>query len=323
MTTTRRHILTAALCTGLLPLAAVAQTDALGRKPVAVVVPFAAGGSADVIARFLAKPMAERNGWTFTIDNRAGAGGTVGAAFVARAPADGYTLLLATDGMYSINPQLYGKSAQETQAQLQPVMHIAESPLLIVVPASSPIKTFRDFIAAAKTRPLSYGTPGVGSAHQLLGELLAQRIGAPLNHVPYRGAAAALGDLGGGQLDSLITLLATVQPLLDSGRARVIAVSSHQPFPTLRDVPTLAQTFDGLEMQVGYGLMVPAGTPAPLVAQWNKAAREALQDPTVVTKMGELGLQATGGTPEAFRARITKERAAREAIITAAHIKLN
>ena len=302
----------------------VARADAYPAKPITLVVPFSSGGSADILARVLGATLGESLKQPVIIDTRTGAGGLVGTSLVAKAPADGYTLLLAPDSLYAINPSLYGKKAQEAVDALVPVAHLAEAPLVIAVPGDSPINDFPGLLAAAHASkaPLSYGTPGVGTDHHLLGELIAKNGGIRLNHVPYRGAGAALGDLAGKQIDLLITLMTTAQPMAAAGRIKLIAVATSQPYAALPQLSQTGQTLKGTDMLVSSGILAPAGTPAPLVARLNEAINAALASKAVSDKLAEQGLTPTGGTVPSFARRIDAERRQREAIIRDAGIKL-
>jgi tripartite-type tricarboxylate transporter receptor subunit TctC len=316
-----------AACAGI-ALCAVAADRAAAQtpypsKPITLVVPFAGGGSADILARVAGSAVAESLKQPVVVDTRAGGGGLVGASLVAKAPPDGYTLLLTTDSLYAINPALYGKRAEEAMSSLMPVVHLAEAPLVIAVSADAPANDFPGFIAWAKSRgTLSFGSPGTGTDHHLLGELISKSAGVPLNHVPYRGSGAALADLAGKQIDSLITLVSTAQPLVAAGKIKVIAVASNQPYAAMPAVSRTTQTLKGTDMLVSYSLMAPAGTPPAVVSKLNEAFNAALRHPVVSSKLNELGLTPTGGTPQSFAQRMTAERTQREGVISDAKIKL-
>jgi len=292
-------------------------------KPITLLVPFAAGGSADILARVAGAAVSESLKQPVIIDTRTGAGGLVGTSLVSKAPPDGYTLLLTTDSLYAINPALYGKKAEEAMANLMPVVHLAEAPLVIAVHTDSPPNDFPGYLAWAKSRgSLNFGTPGIGTDHHLLGELIAKSGGVSLNHVPYRGAGAALADIAGKQIDSLITLVSTAQPMLAAGKIKLIAVASNQPYATMPNLSRTGQTLQGTDMLVSYSVMAPAGTPPAVVSKLNEAFNAALRDPVVAAKLGELGLAPTGGTPKALSQRMAAERAQREGIIRDANVKL-
>lgn len=301
---------------------ATAQTP-YPSKPITLVVPFAAGGSADILARVAGAAVAESLKQPVVVDTRAGGGGLVGTSVVANAPPDGYTLLLTTDNLYAINPALYGKRAEEMLTNLMPVVHLAEAPLVIAVSADAPVNDFPGFIAWAKSRgTLTFGSPGTGTDHHLLGELISKSAGIHLNHVPYRGSGAALADLAGKQIDSLITLVSTAQPLVAAGKIKLIAVASNQPIAAIPALSLTTKTLKGTDMLVSYSLMAPAGTPLAVVNKLNEAFNAALRQPSVSTKLNELGLTPTGGTPQSFAKRITAERTQREGVIRDAKIKL-
>lgn len=292
-------------------------------KPITLVVPFAGGGSADILARVAGAAVAEILKQPVIVDTRAGAGGLVGTSLVAKAPPDGYTLLLTTDSLYAINPSLYGKKAEDAMSSLMPVVHLAEAPLVIAVSADSPANDFPGFIAWAKSKgSLNFGSPGTGTDHHLLGELISKSAGVPLIHVPYKGSGAALADLAGKQIDSLITLLSTAQPLVVAGKIKVIAAASNEPYAAMPALSRTTQTLKGTDMLVSYSLMAPAGTPPAVVSKLNEAFNAALRHPMVSSKLNELGLTPTGGTPHSFAQRMTAERSQREGVIRAAQIKL-
>lgn len=314
----------ACLAIGLAGSVAVFAADPYPSKPITLVVPFAAGGSADILARVLANTLTTSLNQPVIIDNRTGAGGLVGTALVAKAPPDGYTLLLTTDSLYAINPALYGKRAEDAIGALTPVAHLGEAPLVLAVNSAMPASDFPGVLKAAKasSTPLSYGTPGVGTDHHLLGELIAKEAGIKLNHVPYRGAGAALGDVAGGQIDMLITLMSTAQPMVAAGKLKLVGVATTKPYQADPKLSRMGQTLKGTDMLVSYSVMAPKGTPTTLVTRLNDSINAALRAPAVSGKLAELGLNPTGGTPEQFAQRMVEERQQREAIIRASDVKL-
>jgi tripartite-type tricarboxylate transporter receptor subunit TctC len=307
----------------LLSAPAVVQADVFPSKPITLVVPYTAGGSADIIARTLSKAVGEILKQPVVVDNKPGAAGMIGAGAVAKAAADGHTLLLATDNLHSINPSLYGKSAREMMANLVPVIHLAEAPLVLVVNNGIEVKNFEQLIELARKRSegLTYATPGIGTDHHLLGELIAKTAHAKLTHVPYKGAASSLSDLAGGQVDMLITLASTARPVLDNGKARIIAVASRGPYSALPQVPTVEQTLKGVNMVVSYGVMAPANTPEAVLRKINEAFQKAMDRPEARAKYQEVGYSGTGGPAEYYARRINEERQQREPIIKEAGIK--
>lgn len=325
MNISRRNVLRhASFVLGLVGSALAIAADPYPSKPITLVVPFAAGGSADILARVLANTLTTSLNQPVVIDNRAGAGGLIGTTLVAKSPPDGHTLLLTTDSLYAINPVLYGKRAEDAIGALTPVTHLGEAPLVLAVNSAMPVNDFPGLLKAAKVRstPLSYGTPGVGTDHHLLGEIIAKEAGIKLNHVPYRGAGAALGDVVGGQIDMLITLMSTAQPMVEAGKLKLIAVASTKPYQADPKLSRMGQTLKGTDMLVSYSIMAPKGTPAPVVARLNESINAALRVPAVSGKLNELGLNPTGGTPAQFAQRMEEERRQREGIIRESNVKL-
>ncbi|HEX7891791.1 MAG TPA: tripartite tricarboxylate transporter substrate binding protein [Ramlibacter sp.] len=308
--------LTLTVC-GLLA-AAGAVADPYPAKPITLVVPYSAGGGADVIARALGKSLTEQLKQPVVVDNKPGASGQIAAAAVSRATPDGYTLLLSTDNMYSINPVLFGKAAQESLGGLEPIANIVGAPVVVAVSASSPIQGLQDFAAAAQKKgaPLSYASPGVGTPHQLAAEMLARALKQPLTHVPYKGTSNAMTDLVGGQVDLLFGMPASVQPLVTAGKARIIAVTSPSRFPLLPTVPTVAETLRNVSIStVDMGLMTPKGTSPDIVRKLNDAVRAALVDRDVRHVILTNGMVGLGGSPADYAQRMKQARAERERII--------
>ena len=238
-------------------------------KPVRLVVPFAAGGSTDVIGRMLAQKLGEMWGQTVLIDNRVGAGGNVGADIVAKAPGDGYTLLFAS-GSITINPQIYKHMPFDTLKDLVPITNVASGPMLVVVPDDSPAKTVKDLIAMAKARPgaVNFGSAGVGSQVHLAAENFADAAGIDIVHVPYKGEAPAYTDLIGHQTQMMVGNFAAASALLGAGRLRALAVTGKVRSPLLPDVPTVAESgLPGFENSGWFGLLAPAGTPPAILAK--------------------------------------------------------
>jgi tripartite-type tricarboxylate transporter receptor subunit TctC len=320
----RRSMLGCVAFAAALSAVGAAHADTYPSRPITLIVPFASGGSADIVGRIVGTALGESLRQPVVVDNRTGAGGLVGTGLVAKAPADGYTLLLAPVSLYAINPSLYGRKAQEAVDALVPVAHLAEAPLVLAVPGDSPINDFPGLLALARSSkaPLSYGTPGIGTDHHLLGELIAKAGGIKLSHVPYRGASAALGDLAGKQIDLLITLAVTAQPMVSAGKIKLIAVATTQPYAAQPQLSRTGQTLKGTDMLVGYGVLAPAGTPASVIGKLNEAINAALQNKAVSDKLVEQGLTPTGGTVQSFSQRMGAERRQRETIIRDAGIKL-
>jgi tripartite-type tricarboxylate transporter receptor subunit TctC len=292
-----------ALATGLsllLPAAAAAQT--FPDHPVRLIVPFPAGGPSDIIARVIAQRMAELLKQPITIDNRGGQGGVLGTDALAKAKPDGYTIALSSAGALAISPSME-KVAYDSMKDLQAITMVATVPEMLVVASNVPAKNMSELVALAKAQPgkLNFASSGPGSLPHLAGELLKQTAKIDIVHVPYRGAAPAVNDLLGEQVQMVFLDLPIILPQVESGRLKPIAIGSPQRAPTAKDVPTTAEAgMPDLKIENWYGLVAPAGTPAAIVATLNKAATEAMRDPQVKEKLASQGAELIGGSPEHF-----------------------
>ncbi|MEO5771002.1 MAG: tripartite tricarboxylate transporter substrate binding protein [Burkholderiaceae bacterium] len=305
----RRCLVVAALAGGC--FAAPAAAQAWPTKPVRMVVPFAAGGSTDVIARMLGQRLTEKWGQTVVIENRAGAGGNLGADAVAKASPDGYTLLMAS-GSITINPNLYAKMPFDTRKDLHPVSNVAGGPMLVVVSARSPIQTTKDLIAAAKAKPgaMSYGSAGVGSQTHLAVENFSDVAGIDLQHVPYKGEAPAYTDLISGQTQMMIGNIAAAAALLGPDRLRAVAVTGKLRSPLLPDVPTVAESgLPGFENTGWFGLLAPAGTPAAVVDKVHRDTAAVLAETQFKARLYVLGMAPVGSSPAEFARQMDAELA--------------
>ena len=281
------------------PLFAQAQSQAWPTKPVKIVVPFAAGGSTDVVARMLGQRLGETWGQTVVVENRAGAGGNLGADAVAKSAPDGYTLLMAS-GSITITPNLYAKMPFDTRKDLLPLSNVASGPMLVVVSARSPIKSIKELIAAAKDKPgaLSFGSAGVGSQTHLAVENFADAAGIDMQHVPYKGEAPAYTDLISGQTQVMVGNIAAAAPLLGPDRLRALAVTGKQRSPLLPDVPTVAESgLPGFENTSWFGLLAPAGTPAEVVNKVHRDTAAALAETQFKARLYVLGMAPVGSSP--------------------------
>lgn len=269
-------------------------------KPVKIVVPFAAGGSTDVIARMLGQKLSETWGQAVVVENRAGAGGNVGADQVAKSPADGYTLLMAS-GSITINPALYARMPFDTQRDLVPVTNVASGPMLVVVHDSAPWKSLADLIAAAKKEPgkLNFGSAGVGSQVHLAAENLSDAAGISLSHVPYKGEALAYNDLLGQQIQLIVGNIAAASALIGPGRLRPLAVTGKTRSPLLPQVPTVAESgVPGFENTGWFGFFVPAGVPSAIVNKLYADTKAALEDTQIKGRLYVAGMAPVGSRPE-------------------------
>lgn len=281
-------------------------------KVIRLVVPFPPGGSTDTLARLLAEQLKEELGQSVVVENKAGAGGNIGGDAVAKAPPDGYTLLLAAAGATVINPSLYPRMSYDPVRDLAPVTMLAREHNLMVVNPSIPARNLKEFIAYAKTRPgtLSFGSPGNGSPAQLAGELLNQSAGIKLQHVPYKGSGPAVADLIAGHITMMIDNMPALLPYVQSGRLRALAVASDKRASALPDVPTMEEAgLKGYVVTAWKGLMAPAGTPRPIIARLHDATAKILARPQMRKRLVDLGAEPVGNTPEQFAAQIRSDTA--------------
>jgi len=299
MKTTRRWTLlfaaSAALAAAAASCPAHAQ-DAWPIKPIRLVVPFAPGGSTDVIARMMAQKLSELWGQTVLVDNRAGAGGNLGADIVAKSPPDGYTLLLGS-GSITINPQIYKHMSFDTKKDLVPITNVAEGPMLVVVPDDSPAKSIKDLIAMAKAKPgtVNFGSAGVGSQVHLAGEAFASAAGIDITHVPY-------------QTQMMVGNFAAASALLGRGRLRALAVTGKARSPLLPNVPTVAESgLPGFENTGWFGLFAPAGTPPAVLAKIEADSVKVLASTDVKARLYVQGMNAVGNSPVAFAKAMDEE----------------
>ncbi len=271
-------------------------------KPVTIVVPFAPGGGSDNVARFIASRLTDRVKTTFIIDNKPGAGTNIGNEFVARAPADGYTLLFAQVTL-AINPYVYKTMRYDVQKDFVPVAHIANSPTVLVVTPAVPAKNALEFVNYAKSNPgkLNYGSGGRGTSVHLAGELFESLTNAQMVHVPYRGSAPAVTDLIGGQIQAIFDTAPSALPHIKGGKIRPIAVTGNSRLSELPDVPTFTESgIKGFDAPAWYGLVAPTGTPAPIVQYLNSEIEAILKEPATIQRMAQLGSVPVGGAPDAF-----------------------
>lgn len=303
---TRRRILLAAALAAA-PLAAWAAFPA---RPLRLVVPFPAGGAADLMARGLAQHLGEQLGQQVVIDNRGGAGGTVACEIVARAPADGYTLLFGTMGTQAINPALYSKLRYDPLKDFAPIALTHITPRVLVVGSSVKARTVGELIALARAKAgeLTYGSAGNGSSSHLSGALFESLAGVDLVHVPYKGSAPLLTDLLAGRVDATFDSFTVYEEHIKSGRVRALAVTSRMRMAALPQVPTLAEAgLPGYEVSNWLGVLAPAGTPKEVVAALHAAVIRAMADAGMKRQLTALGIEPATSTPDEFSALIRSE----------------
>ncbi|MBK8073818.1 MAG: tripartite tricarboxylate transporter substrate binding protein [Ramlibacter sp.] len=323
----RRHFLTVAGAAAS-TLAAPALAQAPAGRPIRIVVPFAAGGPIDVTARLLAEKASAQLG-TIIIENRPGGGGGIGVDMVAKAAPDGLTIGIAAVAMHAINPWLFGKLPYDPIKDFAPITQMVRIPNVLVMNADTAkrlnIKTLKDFVAYAKANParLSYASGGNGSAGHLGGEMFKAKAGIFAVHIPYNGGAPSQLALLSGTVDYTLDNLATSAANIRSGKVLPLAVTTAKRSPLLPDVPAMAETLPGLEIDTWWGLIAPAGTPAPVVARLNSAFVAALDAPDVKTRFAGLMAEPVATSPEQFAALIRREHARYEGVVKASGAKVD
>lgn len=294
-----------------LPGFATAQ-ESWPSKPIRLIVPFTPGGATDILGRIVAQELGKALNVSVLVENRAGAGGNIGAEIVAKAAPDGYTILMCTISTQSINPSLYPKLPFDAGKDLTPVTLVATVPNVLVVNPSVPANSVQELIALAKSRPgkLNYGSSGNGSSVHLSGELFKSMTGTFMTHIPYRGSAPAVADLMAGQLDLMFDNLPSVIAHIRSGKLRALAVTSPKRSASLPELPTIAEAgVPGFDATAWFGVMAPTGTPAQAVNRMQQVLARALATPEIRERLLGLGAEGVGNTPEAFGQFIRAETA--------------
>jgi len=312
------------LCAALLIAAkAQAQTN-YPTKPITVVVPYGAGGSADSRSRQLAQKMSLILKQPFVIDNKPGAGGNIGTEFVARAAPDGYTIGMGNFAPLAVNKTLFGTLRYDPETDLSPIILIEKGPLILVVNPNSQYKSIQDIVAAAKAKPgtLTFSSGGIGGSHQLSAELFMQNADIKMIHIPYKSGSAALTDLMGGNVDMMFDQMYSAVPSIRADKLRPIAITSKKRSPLFPNVPSFAELgYPKVEVLNWQGFIAPAGTPKPIINKLNAAANEALKDPQLRELMLSQGNEIGGGSPADFAALIKSEAAKWSAVVKAGNIK--
>jgi tripartite-type tricarboxylate transporter receptor subunit TctC len=306
---------------------AVAQTLAFPAKPVRIVVGFAAGGAPDVLARVVGDKLAQRWGQAVIVENRVGAQGNTAMAAVAKAEPDGHVLALVPVGNAAVNPSLFANLPYDPVRDFAPVTQIASVENVLVVAASSPIRSLQDLVARGRTgqTKLTYASPGAGSMAHLAAELLGHSAGFGMVHVPYRGVAPALTDVIRGDVDMIFAQLSTAKPLIEEGRLRALGLASAQRSPVMPELPTIAEALalPGYEAVSWYALMAPAGTPPVILTHLNEAVVQAIRSPDVAASLQAQGATPIGGSPAELAAVIASDSARWSKLIREAGIQPN
>jgi tripartite-type tricarboxylate transporter receptor subunit TctC len=295
-------------------------------KPIRIIVPYSAGGGTDIVARAVGQKMSENWGQSVIVDNRVGASGMIGAEAVARASADGYTLLMATPPEVAVNHHLYAKVPYDPERDFAPITLVAITPLVIATHPGVPAKNIQELVALAKAKPgtLGYATPGTGSTQHLTGEMLMSAAGIQLVQIPYKGAGQSIPDVVGGQVPLGIYGLLTISQQWKAGRMRVLAVTTLKRSSAAPDLPTLAESgFPGFDTSLWFGLLAPAATPKEIIGRIHTEVLRVLKLPDVVERIASQGADIVGNTPAEFAAFIASESAKYARIIKQAGVKLD
>jgi len=300
----------------------LATADTYPSKPITLVVPFPPGGSTDVIGRLFAAKLGARLGQTVVIENKPGANTSIGAVAVARAAPDGYTLMITGAPTFTLNSLLYSNLNYDPVKSYEYVAVAGSTPFVILTNPQTGIGTVADITSKSAAQALSFGSFGNGSTPHIAGESLAQRTGAKLLHVPYRGSAPAMTDLIGNQIPLSIDTLVASLPQIKAGKARAVALTGSARSKLVPEVPTVAESgVSGYDFETWFGVVMPKGTPAPIVNRMSKEIQSVMAEPDTRAKLQELGFDATYQDPAAFRAKVDSELARNVAVIKAAGIK--
>ncbi|OGA47968.1 MAG: hypothetical protein A3F74_02640 [Betaproteobacteria bacterium RIFCSPLOWO2_12_FULL_62_58] len=323
--TSRGYIATAALLGVLVPAGnALAQTGSYPAKTIRLIVPFAPGGPNDLLGRMVGQKLTEQWGQPVVVENRGGAGGTVGLDAAAKSAGDGYTLAMGGSSNMAVAPSLYKKLPYDSIRDFSPIINVAHVPYAVGINPTVPAKNVKELIAIARRKAgyLSYASSGTGSMSSLAAELFKSLAGADVVHIPYKGTAPALTEVVGGQVDMMFADLALIQPLAKAGKLRVIAVTGTRRAPVARDVPTISESgLRGYEIEPWFGVVAPAGVPRDIVSRLNAAIASGLKSSDVIQRLDALGYEPIGGTAEQFAATIKSDIAKYARIISQAGIK--
>lgn len=320
-----KFIVTAMLGFFLAATAAARAGDAWPQRPVTIVVPFQAGGSGDFLARIVQQRMQSDFGSPIVVENRPGAGGSIGAAYVAKAPNDGYTLLFGTLSTNVLNGLIYGKLPYDAERDFQPISLLVHLPNLLVVNKTIPAKTVAQFITYLKTHDgkLNYGSSGIGTSSQLSVVMFELASGTHMTHVPFRSTADELNAMMNGSIEVAIDSMTTLWPQAQVGAVRALAVTSDRRLPSAPDLPTIGETLKGFSITAWQGLFAPAGTPRPIVDKIATEVKHVLELPDVANTLRKVGGEPAPMSPDAFAAFIASERPKWQAVVRASGVHID
>ncbi|WP_136649447.1 tripartite tricarboxylate transporter substrate binding protein [Paracoccus aeridis] len=319
LTLTRRILLGSALAFGLAGAAAAEFPD----RPVTLVIPFAAGGSTDVVGRIVAERMGQELGQQVIVQNVGGAGGSLGAGQVAKADADGYTILMGTVATHALNPLILKQKPYDPVADFAPVSLLVLVPNVLAVNPQLPANTVQELIDLAKTEPLAYASSGNGTPLHLSGELFKAMAGVDITHIPYKGSGPALTDVLGNQVPIIFDNLPSASGHIASGKLRALGVTTAERAPSFPDVPAIGETLPGYETYSWNALFAPAGTPPEAIAKLHDAAVAAMADPAVAARMGEFSATIVASSPEELAEHVKAEMAKWEPVVKDANVSLD
>ena len=315
----RRFILLAGALSLALPQLAIAQS--WPTKPIKLVIPFAAGGTTDILGRLLAQQLTKDLGQNVIVENKGGAGGNIAAEFVAQSPADGYTIMLASGSMLTVNPNLYKKLPVNYAKDFVYITNVASGPMLLSVSTKLPVKNFGEFIVYAKTKDLNFGSAGIGSQVHMAGENLTYAANIPATHVPYKGESAAINDLVSGQIDFMVGNLTAATGFAKNGQIKPLAVTSAKRVKQLPDVPTVAEAgIPGFESTGWFGLVAPANTPKAITEKIYDATVKAVSSEAMKKSLDLNGLTAVVNNQKDFEAQVKSESASWEKVMKGRNI---
>lgn len=322
-----RHVVAVCFCIFLTSTSAIAQSSAsYPTKPIRFVVPFPPGGPADILARAIAQPLGDRSGQQVVIDNRSGAGGIVGADIVAKAPADGYTLLMGTIGTQAINPSLYSRLPYDNVKDFEPIGLVSMVTIVLVTNPSVPAHSVKELIELARAKPagVTFGSPGNGTPQHLASELFNTMAQVKTVHIPYKGAVPALQDLLGSRISAAFSSMPTALPYVKVGKLNALAVTSTKRSPVTPELPTVAEAgLPGYEVINWYGVLAPSGTPKPIVARLHDEITRIMNLPEVKERLATQGAEVITSTPQEFATFIRSETAKWAKVVKFAGAKID
>ncbi|MGQ0682208.1 Bug family tripartite tricarboxylate transporter substrate binding protein [Bradyrhizobium sp.] len=303
----------------LVAMAAPAKAQAYPSRTITILVGYSAGGQADALARTIGKQLGETFKISVVIENKTGANGMIAAQAAARAEPDGYTILMVTDAMLTIDPHLASSNHFDLSKAMEPVVNVAWSPLLLAAANNVPASSIAELVALGKQKPqsLSFGSPGSSTPHRLAGEMLQKSGGFTMIHVPYKGTSASVNDLMGGQIPLLFGAPTAVEPLATAGKIKLLGVTSEKRYPSLPNVPAIGETYPGFKIISYIGFMLPKKTPAPVIAALNKEINAILATDTMRAWLDKQGMVAVGGTADDFKRQIETDYQARGELVRA------